>query len=736
MAGTIYSGTYLNGIVLGNPSTQRPATVTGRVSNKNADAIYGKPVARWTVANEGTIASTGSAGYGIGLAARGTVENGASGAGAALISGYGGVLIDGALATVSNLGTIEGTGGNRDGVELEHGGLVTNGNAGTTAAQISGGRHAVVIRNAAGTVRNFGTLTSTGTYNTVDLFAGGALTNGSAASKKALISGGTSVTGVDINGGAGTVANFGTIAAGWGVALRAGGWVTNGSTAATDALISGARKGVSISGAAGTVTNFATITASGDLGVAVSLRAGGSVTNGNAGSTKALISGGGIEGSGVHVTSGTGTVTNFATIGGGSEFGAAVYLGAGGRVTNGSNTSTTALIKDREDGILIARAAGTVTNFGRISGAFLPISLDAGGRVTNGSASSTAAYIGGVYGVDIRGGAGTVTNFGTIQQKSASRFGSGVGLIAGGTLTNGSASSTTAYIGATGYGVILNGAGIVKNFGTIVGSREGINTYGAHNTIINFGKIANAAGAAAVAVRMDSLAGNKLVVEPGAVFVGSVLGGGNSRIDFETAGAAAMSDVSGFKTITLGNGKSHTLTLTSANFAAVTEKAITVDDGDFGNTVTATTLPGGDHIIVHAGVGLDTLTGGKGNDVFYADGDTVMTGGAGRNKFVFSAPGGNTVGDFAVSASNEVVFSNKGFSLGLSGASGTPKALPADLFVENSDGHFTATSQRFAYATGDRDLFYSASGDNGTPALVSHFSNTPALTAARLFFIT
>jgi hypothetical protein len=89
-----------------------------------------------------------------------------------------------------------------------------------------------------------------------------------------------------------------------------------------------------------------------------------------------------------------------------------------------------------------------------------------------------------------------------------------------------------------------------------------------------------------------------------------------------------------------------------------------------------------------------------------------------------------------VSATNEIVFSNKGFSLNLSSAAGTPKALPAGLFVENSDGHFTNTSQRFAYATGSGDLFYSASGENGMPTLVSHFSGGPALAASQLFFIT
>ncbi|MGH7063098.1 MAG: hypothetical protein ACREET_03360 [Stellaceae bacterium] len=111
----------------------------------------GTAAARWTVANSGTIQSTGSAGYGIDLAARGTVENGVSGATAALIAGYGGVLIRGKLATVANYATIEGTGSKRNGVELRNGGRVANGGTGATAALISGSKHAVAIRNAAGT---------------------------------------------------------------------------------------------------------------------------------------------------------------------------------------------------------------------------------------------------------------------------------------------------------------------------------------------------------------------------------------------------------------------------------------------------------------------------------------------------------------------------------------------------------------------------------------------------------
>ncbi len=213
------------------------------------------------------------------------------------------------------------------------------------------------------------------------------------------------------------------------------------------------------------------------------------------------------------------------------------------------------------------------------------------------------------------------------------------------------------------------------------------------------------------------------------MFIGSVLGGGVSEIDFVAGGVADVGNVSGFATIGLSNGRHHTLTLTGTNFAAVVGAAITVDDGNSGNTVTAATLPAKDRIIVHAGAGLDKLTGGRGNDVFFAGGDTVMTGKAGTNEFTFSAPGGNTVGDFAVSATNEIVFSDQGFNLGLTGASGTPQALPAGLFVENSNGHFTGTSQSFAYATGTGDLFYSASGSSGTPTLVSHFTGAPSLAA-------
>jgi hypothetical protein len=379
-------------------------------------------------------------------------------------------------------------------------------------------------------------------------------------------------------------------------------------------------------------------------------------------------------------------------------------------VVNGESGETTALIKGE-----VYVSTGSVTNFGTIKSTRIDAIL-LEGDVTNGSASSTAAYIAGT--VDFIMAPGTVTNFGTI-------------------------------VGYSDFASISAGRGKIENFGLL---KEGISILGGeviNKGTIESGKYAIESGSryqyfdttvtnfGTIVGKVALFGTSKVVVEPGSSIGDAVTAdGGPSTIDFETAGAAGMSNVSGFKTITLGNGKGHTLTLTSANFAAVVGAAITVEDGNSGNTVSAASLLGSERIIVHAGGGLDKLTGGKGGDAFFAGNNTVMTGNAGRNQFIFSAAGDNRVADFAVSAGNEVVFSNKGFSLGSGGASGTPKALPAGLFVENSDGHFTDTTQRFAYATGSGDLFYSASGENGTPALVSHFTGAPSLAASQLFFIT
>jgi len=122
--------------------------------------------------------------------------------------------------------------------------------------------------------------------------------------------------------------------------------------------------------------------------------------------------------------------------------------------------------------------------------------------------------------------------------------------------------------------------------------------------------------------------------------------------------------------------------------------------------------------------------------VSYAGGDTKMTGGGGTNEFAFGAAGNNTIADFTASATNEIAFSNSGFSLGLSGATPTPKSLPPDLFVSKPTGAFTATTERFAYDTTNGNLYYSASGTTAGEHLVVTLSGHPTLAASSLNYIS
>ena len=127
-----------------------------------------------------------------------------------------------------------------------------------------------------------------------------------------------------------------------------------------------------------------------------------------------------------------------------------------------------------------------------------------------------------------------------------------------------------------------------------------------------------------------------------------VKGGGGTKLVMTTAGTVDAGGVSGVEDYYLGNGGANSLTLANANVTGVTGNSIPIYGGNDGNTINAAALTGANRVIVHAGAGADTLTGGAGNDVFYAGGDTKMTGGLGTNEFAFSAAGKNTIADFGL----------------------------------------------------------------------------------------
>jgi hypothetical protein len=640
--GTI-AGTAGSAIVLttgGTVTNGSAADTSARITGTNAGISSSATAA--TVANFATI--IGNGGAAVGLAMGGSVTNGAAGDTTALISGGSdGVSIGGAVGTVANFGSISGP--FNIGALLSFGGSVTNGGTADTGASITGANTGVQFGiHDAGTLANFGTIGSTSPVTGTGVIAESDATvvNGATNSTAALITG--YYDGVQIRGSAATVTNFGKIAAvstfGVGVYLSAGGSVINGGAANTAASIASAEIGVEVAHIAGTVSNFGTITGTGPFGRGIVLEEGGSVTNGSSADTAAYI--GANDHNAVYIGgAGSSSVVNFGAIKGTgpANLSNGVEIRGGGTVTNGSTADTKATISGTQHGVYIeGLVASAVNNFGTItSSAKSSVSLYLGGNVTNGAAADTTALITGASGVYI-GGPGTVANFGTITgtagagvsmreggsvtngsatDKSATinvvgssgthpaiydlagvttivNFGtissatsSAIHLDGGGTITNGSTADKTAtIIGTTGHPGIYTEVGTVTvtNFGTITGGNDGIaftnGTVSATATVINAGTISNAGGTAGTAITFGAN-NDRLVLDPGAKFIGTVSGGGGVNVMELAAGGAGTtgsigSEFVNFGSVVVDSGASWTLTGSNSTGTVTDNGTLTV----------------------------------------------------------------------------------------------------------------------------------------------------------------
>jgi len=216
-----------------------------------------------------------------------------------------------------------------------------------------------------------------------------------------------------------------------------------------------------------------------------------------------------------------------------------IYLGASDSVVNNFG----AVI----DGEVVSglHAGVTVTNNGLIgtNAEAVGVAFGNGGTLTNGSASITTAMIfGDVNGVFANGAPATILNDGTIQ--GANDY--GVELAAGGSVFNGTPSVTSASINGGTVGVLLAGPGTIVNDGTISGGSAGV-SFGAGSsaqTLVNAGTIIGASGNAVV---FDGT-NNRLVIDPGAVFQGNVLANVAGTNVLELASAASVGTISGFGT--------------------------------------------------------------------------------------------------------------------------------------------------------------------------------------------
>ena len=382
-------------------------------------------------------------------------------------------------------------------------------------------------------------------------------------------------------GGAATVVNAGVIidtntSAGDGIQLAGGGSVTNQS----GGTISG-YYGIYGTNAVVTVVNAGTITVNAtdlDAGDGVRLMAGGSVTN---------QSGGVISGwKGIYGEDAV-TVVNAGSIEGDDSpysGGSGIDLQAGGSVTNQSG----GVISGRYT-IRGYNAAVTIVNTGKIMGYGAGVDLLAGGSVTNQSGGTIAAK----FGINIIG-TGTVLNAGVIEGSDES------GLYVNGdsTITNQAGGYITGYFGFNA--IVLRGSATVVNAGGIADTNgdaiyllsggnvtnqsggwirgfDGIYARGSGATVVNAGTISGTR----YAVNFAAGYANRLVIDPGAVFSGTVTGGntigGTAVSTLELASAGSAGTLSGlgtrfidFAQITVDAGAQWTLQPTDTIEAGVT----------------------------------------------------------------------------------------------------------------------------------------------------------------------
>ncbi|MGH7061173.1 MAG: beta strand repeat-containing protein, partial [Stellaceae bacterium] len=489
----------------------------------------------------------------------------------------GDVILKGSAGlSVANAGTIEGS------VSLAQGGIITNGVAGSTAARIDG--FSTNITGGAGSIANYGTIF--GFFDGVYLSAGGSVDN---AQPGAVITTGTAgQDGIFVGGVTpGTVTNLGTVEVNGSVGAAinlatAGGTATNGSPSVTSAFAGFALSQAGIgfySQPAATVTNFATFSAANGI----FLNAGGSVANtGTAAQIYGRFTG--------LFAGGAATIDNSGTIEAVSRYGIELTSGS---IVNGSTAATAAsIVADRADlatpGVTTTSTAvgvgivtsGSLTNYGSVEGARAGVYIKGSAFVVNGPSGAAAALLEGLYaGLATLGtstGSVTLTNFGTI-----------------------------AGIGSAGIGVDL------RNIGD--------------NTLSNSGTISGAGGTAVAFGAGEDL----MIVRPGAAFDGVVDGGaGLNEIDFHTAGKIALK-FSSFATVRLATGGAESLALQPLNLAGLPGNAIAVIDGKAGDTVSAHALTAGEEATVAGGAGNDLFVGGPGKEIF--------TGGAGADTFDFSA---------------------------------------------------------------------------------------------------
>jgi len=485
--GAIYSETAAAVLLRagGSVTNGSAADTTASLIGETGVGLAGAPA---TLTNFGTIQGTSYGG--VYLNNGGALINGSASDTAALIEAYSNGIAAASAATMVNYGTISSAA--NFAVYLGGGGSLANGSSSDTTALIAGVVGVGFYGPAPATVTNFGTVSGSG--GTAVEFTSAAdrlVVDESAAFVGSIVGGGGAL---ELAGGADAIYGLGGVP----VLTQAAG---STDFSGFGAYIVDAGASLSLTGIDATLTPGKTLTNDGQVSVAtvlfnrgvisgsatsgVTLDAGASVVNGSGGYPSALILG---NDRGVYATAGSATAINYGII----EGAAGVNFYAGGSVTNGSAGTPTGQIDGVLVGVAIQGAAATIGNFATIQSVDGPGAyLSAGGTVTNGSAADTTALIAGARGVYARGGAATLVNFGTISGTGGTAVQLGASsdvLVAqAGGVFNGAVQGDGATLDlASGTGTI---ASLAAGNVTVSGSMP-------TTTFTNFGTVEVAAGAA------------------------------------------------------------------------------------------------------------------------------------------------------------------------------------------------------------------------------------------------
>ncbi len=574
--------------------------------------------------------------------------------------------------------------------------------AGTGTDSLAGGFENDVVHVSAAAVGG-DTLTGGSGVNTLTLSSAGSVALGG-VSKFATI---------NLAAGANTVTVTDTTLSGGSVALHAGASGNNTISAAGD---TSASTGKALSYFAGPGTDSFTGGFENDT-VDVSAAAVGSdtLTGGSGTNTLVLTTNGSVNLAGV------------------SKFGA-IDLAAGNSTVTITNTALAIGAVGLHDGASGNETVSAATDTSASSGKTLTYYTGSGTDKFTGGFENDAVHVSAAaVGADtLTGGSGnnalTLSSAGSVNLGGVSKFAT-VNLLAGNntvtvTDTTLSGGSVGVHDGASGNNSVSaagdTSASIGKSLNYFTGAGTDSFTGGFENDTVNV---------TAAAVGGDTLTG----------------GSGSNKLTLTSAGSVSLGGVSHFGTVALAAGSS-TVTVTDTTLSG---GSVTINDGASGsNSISAagdTSASAGKSLTYVAGGGADSFTGGFENDTIYAGtGLGSYTAGSGSDTFVFikSSLADQTLNNFQVAADHILVYglsATNGFNLGTTDNAlnpTIPTAIDPSIFIADSTGDFTSSTERFAYDTSTGQLIYSATGSNlpSAQSVVATLTGEPTINASNLLF--